>query len=115
MCCGVFAQKSGKGPAIEDENNKRLKAVVKMFFVMGPTWLAEILHFALKQGVKECHVNKVVILFDIINCLQVIFQKIKQLYYCNPNNLSRDSSCFVQYILTQIGFTTSSIYLGNTS
>ena len=81
MCCGVFAQ----GPAIEDENNKRLKAIVKMFFVMGPTWLAEILHFALSQGVKQCHVNKVVILFDLINCLQVIFQKIRQFYICNRN------------------------------
>ena len=68
MCCGVFAQ---KGQAIEDENNKRLKAVVKMFFVMGPTWLAEIFSFALDQGVKQCHASKIVILFDIINCLQV--------------------------------------------
>ena len=72
MACGVFARQSGGGPNINDEQYRRRKAVVKMFFVMGPTWLSEIISSALTQlSVKECLVKRYVLFFDVINALQV--------------------------------------------
>merc|ERR1712061_187403 len=43
MLCGLWADK-GSGPSIQmNRDRKRLKAVIKMFCVLGLTWIAEII------------------------------------------------------------------------
>lgn len=71
MAYGTFAKQSGGGTKIKDESYRRRKAVLKMFFVMGPTWLAEIIAFALPYGVCERLADRLVFPFNVINALQV--------------------------------------------
>ena len=79
MTCGVFAKQSGGGPQIRDESYRRRKAAVKMFFVMGPTWVAEIIGFAIPYTGIICQslVDRLVLPFDIINALQVSYLELE--------------------------------------
>ena len=72
MAVGVFAKQSGGNAKIKDEGHRRRKAAVKMFFVMGPTWLAEVIGFAIaNSGVSQSLTDSLVLPFEIINALQV--------------------------------------------
>ena len=74
MCWGVFAKESST-PLSQQGENTRIKAVVKMYFIVGPTWLMEILGWYLKYhtSIGKCGSRKVLIFFDIVNALQGFF------------------------------------------
>ena len=69
---GTFG--SGKGdPVIKDQQKRRLKAVIKMFFVMGLTRIVEIISYILEQfyGRSNLTIHKLTLFFDIMIALQV--------------------------------------------
>ena len=69
---GTFG--SGKGdPVIKDQQKRRLKAVIKMFFVMGLTRIVEVISFILEQfyGRSNLTIHKLTLFFDIMIALQV--------------------------------------------
>ena len=69
MCCGVWSQKSGQpGNA---RTQRKLKAVCKVFFVMGLTWIAEIITWALKTKFGHHRLYKYTFPLELLNALQV--------------------------------------------
>lgn len=48
-----------------------MKAVIKMFFVMGLTWIAEFVSWALTDKYGGHAIYKTTFVFDLINALQV--------------------------------------------
>ena len=63
-------------------DKRRIKAVIKMFFVLGPTWIMDVISWALGWHSKlgRYDAQRMSLPFDIINALQVIFYHIKHLY-----------------------------------
>ena len=54
------------------QNSKiRLKAVLKLFLVMGLTWTLETISWSLEYCLGKEKVWKVTVVFDVINALQV--------------------------------------------
>ena len=70
MLCGVWSDHDGD-PVMKQQNKKRMKAVIKMFFVMGITWIMEFVSWILEITVGSHKVHKIVFVFDLINSLQV--------------------------------------------
>ena len=60
------------------DDKKRLKAVIKMYFVVGPTWIMEVIgwYLAYHTIMGCCHAKELAIFFDIINSLQVRYDKL---------------------------------------
>ena len=70
MLCGIWSE--GKNdPAVRKKNQQRVRVVIKMFFVMGIAWIAEIVSFFLTWAVGNDAVYREVFFFQIINSLQV--------------------------------------------
>ena len=74
LCWGVFGDSRGD-PNVQEKNRTRMKACVKMFFVMGLSWIAEIINWAVavaQSGQDEdLNVTKGLFFFDLVNSLQV--------------------------------------------
>jgi hypothetical protein len=70
MCCGVWSNNRGD-PVIQQQNQTKMKAVIKMFFVMGLTWIAEFVSWALTDKYGGHAIYKTTFVFDLINALQV--------------------------------------------
>ena len=68
--CGVWANNKGD-PVVAKQNQRKLHAVIKMFFVMGITWIAEIISFILSWTEGSHKVYKTLFPFQLINSLQV--------------------------------------------
>ena len=69
MLCGIWSE--GKNdPAVRKKNQQRVRVVIKMFFVMGIAWIAEIVSFFLTWAVGNDAVYREVFFFQIINSLQ---------------------------------------------
>ena len=60
------------------DDKKRLKAVIKMYFVVGPTSIMEVVgwYLAYHTTMGRCHAKELAIFFDIINSLQVRYDKL---------------------------------------
>ena len=69
LMCGVWADKSGD-PMIRAQHKSLYKTVIKMFFAMGITWLAEAVSHGLEWAYKPADVKYIVLCFKIINSLQ---------------------------------------------
>ena len=74
MCFGVFANGLNHN-SMNDQNKKRMTAIIKMFFIMGITWLAEIVSFSIDWNEPSNSDNKISFAFSVINALQVNQQK----------------------------------------
>ena len=70
MLCGVWANQAGD-PVVAQQNRQKLYVVIKMFFVVGVSWIAEIISFFLSWSVGSYNIYKSLFFFDIINSLQV--------------------------------------------
>lgn len=84
LCCGVWASEKVGRDNIRNKN--RTQTVTRMFFVVGITWIAEVVSFLLNYGLgynngipgegASLHTNAIVIkvsfLFDCINAFQGI-------------------------------------------
>lgn len=69
MMCGTWSNSKGD-PVVSQQNKKKIKAVVKMFFVMGITWIAEIVSWGLAWDQGPEKVYKKAFLFQLINASQ---------------------------------------------
>ena len=74
MLCGVWAAQAGD-PVIAQQNRQKRHVVIKMFFVMGVTWIAEIISFFLYWAVGEHKLYRKIFFFELINALQVRLKK----------------------------------------
>ena len=72
MLCGVWANQAGD-PVVAQQNRQKLHVVIKMFFVMGVSWIAEIISFFLNWFVGSYNIYKSLLFFQLINSLQVPF------------------------------------------
>jgi len=72
MCFGVFGN-GHNHQSITDQNKKRMKAIIKMFFIMGITWIAEIVSFSIDWHDPNNSDNPISFAFSIINALQGFF------------------------------------------
>ena len=70
MLCGVWAAQADD-PVIAQQNRQKMLVVVKMFFVMGVTWIAELVSFFLIWAVGDHTVYRELFFFQLINSLQV--------------------------------------------
>ena len=70
MCFGVFGN-GHNHQSITDQNKKRMTAIIKMFFIMGITWIAEIVSFSIDWHDPNNSDNPISFAFSIINALQV--------------------------------------------
>merc|ERR1712141_506053 len=70
-CFGVFA--NGLSQQSINQNKKRMTAIIKMFFIMGITWLAEIVSFSIDWNEPSNSDNKISFAFSVINALQGFF------------------------------------------
>ena len=78
ICCGTFGSARGD-PVIQDQHKKRLRAVIKMFFVMGLIRIVEIIRFIfdIMYGNTNLTIRRLSLFFDIMIALQVcIFQNL---------------------------------------
>ena len=71
MLCGVWANQ-GSEPIVAQHNRQKLHVVIKMFFVMGVSWIAEIVSFFLNWFVGSHKIYRELFFFQLINSLQVI-------------------------------------------
>ena len=82
LTCGTFSRSNSRNMIRCNGDKRRIKAVFKMFFVLGPTWIMDVISWALgrhsKWGLYKS--QRMSLPFDIINALQVIFYHIKHLY-----------------------------------
>ena len=70
MLCGVWANQAGD-PVVAQKNRQNMLVVIKMFFIMGVSWIAEIVSFFLNWLVGANNIYKGIFLFQLINSLQV--------------------------------------------
>ena len=70
MLCGVWAE-CKTDPVVCKKNKQRVRVVVKMFFVMGVSWIAEIISFFLNWFIGPHLTHKYLLIFQLINSLQV--------------------------------------------
>ena len=75
MQCGVWAHQAGD-PVVAQKNRQNMLVVIKMFFIMGVSWIAEIVSFFLNWLVGANYIYKGIFLFQLINSLQVHIYKI---------------------------------------
>jgi len=68
MLCGVWSAQAGD-PVVENQNRTKIFVVMKMFFVMGISWIAELISFFLYWFVGDAF-YKEVFFFQLINSLQ---------------------------------------------
>ena len=74
MCCGVYAHGgTNLNQSINDQNKKRFKAILKMAFIMGISWIAEIISFYItwQFGHESFSHSKIIFGFKNFNALQV--------------------------------------------
>ena len=83
MLCGVWANQAGD-PVVAQQNKQKMHVVIKMFFVMGVSWIAEIILFFVNWLIGDHKIYKGIFLFQLINSLQV------NIYYTN-------SLCYYQF------------------
>lgn len=69
MTCGTWANHDGEY-AMSQQNKKKVRAVIKLFFVLGITWIAEIVSWGLEWAYGPEKVYKEVFVFQLINALQ---------------------------------------------
>ena len=69
---GIYSSRN-ESFKIGENDGKRARAVIKMFFVMGPTWIMEIIGWALKfhSNLGKDTSSQLFLLFDVVNSLQV--------------------------------------------
>ena len=90
MLCGVWANQAGD-PVVAQQNRQKMHVVIKMFFVMGVSWIAGIIIFFVNWLVGDHKIYKAIFLFQVINSLQVnvyymnllcydLFSQLKQMY-----------------------------------
>ena len=72
ICCGTFGS-ARDDPVIQDQHKKRLRAVIKMFFVMGLIRIVEIIRFIfdIMYGNTNLTIRRLSLFFDIMIALQV--------------------------------------------
>ena len=70
MGFGVFGN-GHNHQSITDQNKKQMTAMIKMFFIMGITWLAEIVSFSVEWHDPTNSDNPISFACNIINALQV--------------------------------------------
>ena len=70
MLCGVWANQAGD-PVVAQQNKQKMHVVIKMFFVMGVSWIAEIILFFVNWLIGDHKIYKGIFLFQLINSLQV--------------------------------------------
>ena len=76
MLCGVWSNQAGD-PVVAQQNKQKMHVVIKMFFVMGVSWIAEIVLFFVNWLIGDHKIYKGIFLFQLINSLQV------NIYYTN--------------------------------
>ena len=76
MLCGHW---SNADPVLKQQNKKRMKAVIKMFFVMGVTWILELVGWIVDYKYGTARVHKYVLPLDLINSLQVKLQNVNKI------------------------------------
>ena len=76
MCFGVFANGLNQ-QSITDQNKKRMTAIIKMFFIMGITWLAEIVSFSIDFLAMDVETTQVWLLLrtTVAPCIPEIYQE----------------------------------------
>ena len=70
MFCGTWSHRQND-PVVAEQHKQKLRMVIKMFFVMGVSWIAEILSFFLNWSVGSHKIYKGSLFFQLINSLQV--------------------------------------------
>ena len=62
-------------PLTQETDIMRFRAVIKMYFVVGPTWIMEVVGWYLTYHTRigMCQAGKLMIFFDVINALQGFF------------------------------------------
>ena len=87
MGFGVFGN-GHNHQSITDQNKKQMTAMIKMFFIMGITWLAEIVSFSVEWYDPTNSDNPISFAFNIINALQVyLTNKYICLFLKKDNNI----------------------------
>ena len=76
MLCGVWSNQAGD-PVVAQQNKQKMHVVIKMFFVMGVSWIAEVVLFFVNWLIGDHKIYKGIFLFQLINSLQV------NIYYTN--------------------------------
>ena len=74
MLCGVWASQAGD-PIIAQQQRQKMQVVIKMFFVMGVTWIAELISFFITWAIGDHKHYRELFFFQLINCLQVRLKK----------------------------------------
>jgi hypothetical protein len=69
MLCGIWANQAGD-PVVAQQNRQKMHVVIKMFFVMGVSWIAEIVLFFINWQVGVYKIYKGIFMFQLINSLQ---------------------------------------------
>ena len=91
MLCGVWANQAGD-PVVAQQNRQKMHVVIKMFFVMGVSWIAEIILFFVNWLVGDYKIYKGIFLFQLINSLQVNIYYINLLCYDLFSQLKQSST-----------------------
>ena len=102
--CGAYAIERKIGN-MNEQVFQRMKHATKMFFIMGPLWIFEIIEWQLKlTGNYDLNVSKGLLIFHICNSLQVISDFFARYvsYVLNLLFDFRDSLCFAQYAETKL-------------
>ena len=72
LLCGVWSN-NANDPVVAQQTQQKMRVVVKMFFVMGVTWIAEFISWLLSYTIGSKHVYKIIFPFQVINSLQGLF------------------------------------------
>ena len=120
MLCGVWANQAGD-PVVAQQNKQKMHVVIKMFFVMGVSWIAEIVLFFVNWLIGDHKIYKGIFLFQLINSLQVNIYYTNLLCYYQFSQLmpmySRNAPLFwrLQCSLKKKGFMARLVSFKNTS
>ena len=83
MLCGVWANQAGD-PVVAQQNKQKMHVVIKMFFVMGVSWIAEVVLFFVNWLIGDHKIYNGIFLFQLINSLQVnIYYMNAMIYFLN--------------------------------
>merc|ERR1711879_695200 len=69
MVCGIWAQTPPTG-SVASQSKRKVKAVCKVFFVMGLTWIAEIITWILKITYGHHRIYKFIFPLEVLNASQ---------------------------------------------
>ena len=102
MLCGVWANQVGD-PVVTQQNRQKMQVVIKLFFVMGVSWIAEIVSFFLNWLVHPSKIYKGIFLFQLINSLQVhtyilLYFILRSTFSIEANLLEKDIHIFMSAI-----------------